>query len=231
MGQPLTASQLDAIRQFDTCTISNAIEEFGVRLRNEGYTRPGLQCLFPELPPTLGYAATSHIKCSNPPPLGANYYFDRTDWWGLMARLPSPHIAVIQDIDEHRGAGASIGEIHAGILRALGCAAAVTDGAVRDLPAVRSMRFPMFARSVSVSHAYVHMVDFGTPVEIFGLKICSGDLLYGDCHGVLSIPNEVAGEVAAKAEALRKKERTVIDLCRSSEFTIEKLRSTVRELA
>ena len=217
--------------QFDTCTISNAIEEFGVRLRNEGYTGPGLRCMFPELPPMLGYAATSHIKCSNPPPLGANYYLDRTDWWSLMAQQPAPHVAVIQDMDDRSGVGASIGEVHACILGALQCVGVVTDGAVRDLPAVRALRFPMFARFVSVSHAYVHMLDFGTPVEICGLKICSGDLLYGDCHGVLSIPNEIAGEVAAMAEKLLKKERKVIDLCRSSEFTIEKLRTAVREFA
>jgi hypothetical protein len=30
----LTSGQLDAIRQFDTCTIANAIEHFRVRLRN-----------------------------------------------------------------------------------------------------------------------------------------------------------------------------------------------------
>src|SRR5260370_2243672 len=95
-------------------------------------------------------------------------------------------------MDERTGVGASIGEVHASILGALQCVGVVTDGAVRDLPAVRALSFPMFARFVSVSHAYVHMLDFGTPVEICGLKICSGDLLYGDCHGVLSIPTHIS---------------------------------------
>ena len=210
--------------------MSNAIEEFGLRLRNEGYSRPGLRCIFPELPAMLGYAVTSRIKCSNPPPTG-NYYFDRTDTWNLMATQPGPHVAVVQDIDEKRGIGASVGEVHASIFQALGCTGVVTDGAVRDLAAVRALRFPMFAGCVSVSHAYVHMVDFGNPVEIFGLKIRPGDLLYGDCHGVLSIPEEIAGEVAAKAGELLKKERRVIDLCRSPEFSIEKLQAAVRDLS
>lgn len=229
MGKPLTSQQLEAIRQFDTCALSNAIEEFGLRLRNEGYTRPGLRCLFPSLPSMLGYAVTSRIKCSNPPPTGHSY-FDRTDWWNMMATLPSPRVAVIQDIDEKRGIGASVGEIHANIFRALHCAGVVTDGAVRDLAAVRSMHFPMFAGCVSLSHAYVHMVDFGNPVEIFGLKIKTGDLLYGDRHGLLSIPHEIAGELAAKGAEMLKNERRVIDLCRSPEFSIEKLQSAVRSL-
>ena len=229
MGQHLSASQLDAIRRFDTCAISNAIEEFGVRLRNDGYTKHGLRCIFPELAPMLGYAVTSRIKTSNPPPAG-HYYYDRTDWWELMLKRPAPHVAVIQDIDEKRGIGASVGEVHASILRALQCVGVVTDGAVRDLPAVRAMCFPMFASHVSVSHAYVHMVDFGQPVEICGLKIHSGDLLYGDCHGVLSIPGEIAVDIAAKAGELLKTERTVIDLCRSPEFNLQQLQSAVRHL-
>jgi 4-hydroxy-4-methyl-2-oxoglutarate aldolase len=225
----LTTQQLDAIRQFDTCTISNVIEEFGVRLRNEGFIRPGLRCLFDDLPPMLGYAATSRIKCSQPPPTG-HAYSDRTDWWKHMASIPVPRVAAVQDIDENPGIGAWVGEVHASILQALKCAGLVTDGAVRDLDAVRAMAFPMFACHVSVSHAFAHMVDFGGPVEIGGLKVHPGDLLYGDRHGVLSIPNQIAGEVAAKAAALTKRERKVIDLCRSPLFTIEKLRDALKDL-
>ena len=177
----------------------------------------------------LGYAVTMRVKTSNPPPTG-RYYFERTDWWKLMLQQPAPRVAVIQDIDEKRGIGASVGEVHSSILRALEGAGVVTDGAVRDLAAVRTMRFPMFSGSVSVSHAYVHMVDFGTPVEICGLRIQTGDLLFGDCHGVLSIPLEIAAEVAEMAAELLERERAVIDLCRSADFSIEKLQGAVREL-
>ena len=229
MGHHLAGTQLDAIKQFDTCSLSNAIEEFGLRLRNEGFTKAGLKCIFPELGPMLGYAVTSRIKTSDPPLTGA-YYFDRTDWWELMLKVPAPRVAVVQDIDPNPGIGASIGEVHGSILQALQCVGVVTDGAVRDLTAVRAMRFPLFARYVSVSHAYVHMVDFGRPVEICGLRIQSGDLLYGDCHGVLSIPHEIAGEIAAKAAELLKKERKVIDLCRSPEFSIDRLRLVLKDL-
>src|SRR6266567_3265292 len=117
----------------------------------------------------LGYAVTSRIKTSDPPLTGA-YYLDRTDWSDLMLKVPAPRVAVVQDIDPIPGIGASIGEVHGSILQALQCVGVVADGAVRDLTAVRAMRFPMFARYVSVSHAYVHMVDFGRPVEMGGLK-------------------------------------------------------------
>ncbi len=198
-------------------------------MRNEGYTKPGLRCIFKDLPPMLGYAVTSRIKSSQPPPT-SHSYFDRTDWWNHMATMPAPRVAVIQDIDDNPGIGAPVGEVHASILLALKCAGLVTDGAVRDLGAVRAMEFPMFACQVSVSHAYAHMVDFGGPVIIRGLTVHPGDLLFGDRHGVLSIPNQIAAEVAAKAAALIGKERKVIDLCRSPGFTIEKLRDAVKDL-
>jgi regulator of RNase E activity RraA len=74
----------------------------------------------------------------------------------------------------------------------------------------------------------MHVVDFGAPVEIFGLSIRSGDLLYADIHGVVSIPLEIAARIPAMALEIRAEERQIIDLCRSSEFSLEKLLKTVQ---
>lgn len=54
--------------------------------------------------------------------------------------------------------------------------------------------FHLFSRKVSVSHAFAHIVDFGTPVELGGLKISPGDLVHGDRHGVLTIPDRLLQE-------------------------------------
>ena len=59
------------------------IERFNIRLRNEGYTSPGLRCVNGRFPAILGYAATCRVKSSNPPMTG-NYYYDRTDWWSAI---------------------------------------------------------------------------------------------------------------------------------------------------
>jgi len=222
----LTLSDLDAIRQFDTCRIANAIEEFDIRLRNEGYTRPGLRCLLPELAPMLGYAVTAQIRCSNPPPTG-HVYPDRTDWWAWIQSLPAPRVAVIEDVDPQPGMGAFVGEVHAAILQALGCAGVVTNGAVRDLPGAGALGFPMFACHVSVSHAYAHIVNFNEPVRINGLSVRPGDLLYGDGHGLISIPAEIAADLPAVAARQAVKEREILELCRSRDFSISRLRTVV----
>src|ERR1035438_4437945 len=123
----LSSSQLEAIQQFDTCTIANAIERFKVRLRNEGFTRPGLRCVTKGATRLLGYAATSKVRSSNPPMTGA-LYLDRTDWWTNIEPLPAPRVAVIQDMDSPAGRGACMGEVHAAILKALRCTGVITNG-------------------------------------------------------------------------------------------------------
>jgi 4-hydroxy-4-methyl-2-oxoglutarate aldolase len=222
----LSREVLDAIRQFDTCTIANAIEHFRVRLRNEGFTRPGLNCVTGGAPRMIGYAATCRVRSAEPP-MSGNAYVDRTDWWEKIGDFPVPRIAVIQDLDAPYG-GSTVGEVHAAILKALHCDGLITNGAVRDLPGVRQMQFPMFAGSVSVSHAYMHIVEFGAPVEIFGLPVESGDLLYADCHGVVSIPLDIAARVAEVAAGIHAKEQNIIELCQSPEFNLEKLLTAVQ---
>jgi 4-hydroxy-4-methyl-2-oxoglutarate aldolase len=223
----LSSCQLEAIQQFDTCTIANAIEQFGVRLRNEGFTRPGLRCVTLSNTRLLGYAATSKVRSSDPPATGGSY-LDRTDWWAVIDRLPLPRIAVIQDLDPEPGIGASVGEVHAAILKALHCAGAITNGAVRDLPAVSRLEFPMFAPFVAVSHSYMHLVDYGEPVEILGLAVQAGDLLYADCHGVISIPLEIAAELPEVAARIRSKEQRIVQICLSSDFSTERLLNAIR---
>jgi 4-hydroxy-4-methyl-2-oxoglutarate aldolase len=219
---------LQAIRRFDTCTVANVIERFGVRLRNVGYTRPGLHCVTGGFPRAIGFAATSRVRLSDPPVTGGTFH-DRTDWWADIQGMPAPRIAVIQDLEPQAGSGSVVGQVHAGVLKAFGCTAVVTNGAVRILESVAAMEFPMFAHTVSVSHAYLHVVDYGRPVDIFGLRVHTGDLLLADCHGVISIPLEIANEVPRAAAEIRAKEQRIIDLCQSPGVTPEALLKAVQE--
>ena len=90
------------------------------------------------------------------------------------------------------GLGSFIGDVHANILRVLGCIGVVTNGAVRNVEAARALQFQMFARNLSVSHAFAHVFDFGGPVEVGHMQVRPGDLLHGDRHGVQTIPLEIA---------------------------------------
>ncbi len=171
----------------------------------------------------VGYAVTVRVKTSNPPVLGRSFLSDH-DWWPAIESWPKPRILAIQDIDSTPGLGASVGQVAAAILQALNCVGVVTNGAVRDLRAVADMGLPLFACHVSPSHAYAHAVDHFQPVEICGLAIRSGDVLMADCHGVVSIPLELVPSLPRIANDLLHRKRRIIDFCRSSEFSLEKLR-------
>jgi len=217
---------LKALRAHDTCTVANAIESFDVRLRNEGYADASVRCLTNCTAPVVGHAVTARIRCSSPPMTGGAFV-DRTDWWDHILTIPGPRIVVIEDVDEKPGTGAFLGEVHACILQALGCVAAVTNGSVRDLPAISAGGFQLFADHVSVSHAYVHVVEFGTPVKVGGLEVNPGDLLHADCHGVLSVPQEIAADIPRAAAQIIERERRVLDLCKAGGVTVQKLRDAV----
>ena len=114
-------------------------------------------------------------------------------------------------------------------MRALGCVGYVTNGAVREVPAVRKLGLQLFAGKLAVSHAYAHIFDYGAAVEIAGLQVHPGDLLHGDRHGLLTIPKSIAGNVPATAEKLRKSEQRIIAFCESGDFSLEQLRQVIQQ--
>lgn len=217
----LTEEELGALRQFDTCMIANAIEQFNVRLRNTGFTDGRVRCMFPDAPPMVGYAVTGRLRSGAPPIAGV--FRDRGDLWARILEMQAPRILVLEDVDEQPGRGAFLGDMHAAILRALGCVGYVTNGAVRELPSVHSIGMQLFAESLAVSHAYAHIFDIGVPVTIDGMEVHSGTLLHGDQHGIVTVPAEIAVEVANVAARLQRSEREVIEFCQSRNFSIEKL--------
>jgi 4-hydroxy-4-methyl-2-oxoglutarate aldolase len=173
--------------------LSNAIETFDVRPRDEGYMSMEIRCLFPELGPMVGYAATATIRAKRP---GRG---DQTALYRHVRDVATPRVVVVQDLDDPPGHGSLWGEVNATIFGALGCAGCVTNGCVRDLKEARAMGFQFFARGPGVSHAYVRVESAGQPVTVGGLRVSSRDLIHADQHGVLLIPIEIAGELPAAA--------------------------------
>jgi hypothetical protein len=60
-----------------------------------------------------------------------------------------------------------------------------------------------------------------------GLKIRSGDLLHGDLHGGQSIPLEIANKIPPVAAKISATEQALIALCRSADFSVDKLRVAI----
>jgi 4-hydroxy-4-methyl-2-oxoglutarate aldolase len=220
---PLDFKVLLDIKRFDTPTVANAIETFNVRPRNQGFMRPEIKCVFPEFSPMVGYAVTGKIRAAQAPPQGVSYT-KRSDWWDFIVSIPQPRVIVLEDLDDPPGCGSFWGEVNGSIHLALGCVGAVTNGCVRDLKEVREMGFHFFSQHIAVSHAYVHMVEFGKPVTIGGLAVKPGDLLHGDQHGVHNVPIDIAPKIPEAVAKIVAAERRTIDYCHSPGFTLEGLK-------
>jgi 4-hydroxy-4-methyl-2-oxoglutarate aldolase len=218
----VTEDTLDALREFDTCAVTNAVERFNIRLRNTGFTNGSIHCRFPDAPAMVGFAVTARLRSEDPPMTGSMFR-NRSDFWNAILTIPAPRVLVLQDMDDDPGRGAFVGDVHAAILKALGCVGYVTNGAVRELPGVRSVGLQLFSGSLAVSHAYAHIFDVGSKVVVGALEVQPGELLHGDQHGVLTIPTEIAAQIPQVAEDRRRIEKRVIDFCKSGSFSVEKL--------
>jgi len=225
----LSEQTIAALRRFGTCTVSNAVERFQIRLRNTGFTDATVHCRFPDASPMVGYAVTARLRSGEPPVAGSRFR-DRTDFWNTILTFPAPRILVLQDMDDPPGRGAFVGDVHAAILKALGCVGLLTNGAVRELTGAQKLGFQLFSGNLAVSHAYAHIFDVGAKVQVGGMEIRPAELLHGDRHGVLNIPEQIAAEVPVVAAELEREEQKVIEFCQSGEFSIARLNKLTKSL-
>lgn len=95
----------------------------------------------------------------------------------------------------------------------LGAAGAVLNGYSRDTKEILNLNFPTFSYGGYAQDQGPRgkVVDFNTPIEIDGIRITPGDIVYGDRDGVLIVPQEVEEEAfkgaieKARGEQLVKK--------------------------
>jgi 4-hydroxy-4-methyl-2-oxoglutarate aldolase len=219
---------IDALKKISSPSVANAIETFNVRPRDQGNMSSAIRTLFPELGPLVGYAVPCLIR-AEPQPL-QGHRASTYGWWDYVLTIPAPRVIVVHDLDEPRGQGAQWGEVQANIHKALGCAGVITDGSVRDLDEVKALGFQFAAAHVSVSHAYVHMVDFGLPVKIGGLWIKPGDLVHADQHGVVTVPLDIAAKIPEAVAKVEADERQIIGVCQSRDFSVDKLKALFQKI-
>jgi 4-hydroxy-4-methyl-2-oxoglutarate aldolase len=228
MVEPLHPDRLEELRLYSSPTVANAIETFNLQPRTAGFMSSEIRCIFPDLGTMVGYAYTATIRATTAPPATAAAL--RPAMWRELEKIPSPRVVVIQDLDDPPGVGAFWGDVQSNIHRALECIGTVTNGSVRDLEEVHALGFHFFAGSVSVSHAYVHLVEIGVPVQVGGVTVRPGDLLHGDRHGVLTVPSEVAGRIQEGVEKVEGVERQIVTYCQSARFTRQGLEDLYKKL-
>lgn len=214
---------LTLLQKVDTPTVCNAIEVVQGKRGFSRYTKGTMQHSRPGAPAMIGFARTAKIAGRLPSTEDpAVIRSRRMDYFRSMAGGLGPSVAVIEDTDYPDCVAGWWGEVHAAVHKGLGLGGAVTNGVMRDLD-VMDEDFPVLAGSIGVSHGYVHVVEIGTPVNVFGITVTQGDLIHADRHGALVIPEHAVPDLKTAIDTVIANESIVIGPARESEFDINKL--------
>jgi 4-hydroxy-4-methyl-2-oxoglutarate aldolase len=115
-----------------------------------------------------------------------------------------------------------MGDIMALACQIRGIAGLVIDGGVRDLADIKALGFPVFARTVNAGGAIKDSLgQTACPVVCGGVLVNSGDLVVGDCDGVVVVPRAQIEKVLPAAEAIAAKEPGIRERLLAGESTIE----------
>jgi regulator of RNase E activity RraA len=226
VSEPVSADELAALAQFDTPTICNALELVTPERRALGFNRRPLIAPIAIPKAVVGYARTVMIRSREPYPRSKeDARAKRLAYYEYIAKAPRPSLCIMQDVDgPDAGLGCFWGEVQSNLHKALGCAGVVTDGAVRDIDAWAE-GFAVLAGSVMPSHAHVDIVDFGHTVSVAGMIVSSDDIVHADRHGAVVIPSAAVKRLPEAAMTLARREKVVLDACRTPGFKAADLRA------
>lgn len=208
----LSPEQLSGLKKYDSPTICNAIESFGIQERLEGIMMPGMTLRTESGDPVIGYAATAKVSGTMPDPKAHQMLMG---YYQHVRDSQKPCIAVIQDVDREP-CGSFWGEVQATVHKSLGAVGAIVDGGVRDIAEADQLGFAFYSTQVHVAHGYTHVEKYNCPVKILGLEIHPGDLLFADRYGVVKIPAEIALNLAGACERTIRAELPVLEPCREA---------------
>jgi regulator of RNase E activity RraA len=105
----------------------------------------------------------------------------------------------------------------------MGVQAVVTDGSVRDVDKLPDDVL-LLSCGLRHSHAFVHIADFGSQVNVFGMSVSHGELVHADEHGAVAFPDHLIEDVASCAAEFVAAEEPIIAACRADRLSLDELK-------
>ncbi len=203
---PPAPAVLDALRAISTATLSTQLLKRGVRTHYVNGVLPidDEAASFAAPAFTLRYVPAREDKAV--PEVWADRNYPQRK---AIETVPEGWALIVDAMGDTRAG--SIGDILALRLQKRGVAALVTDGALRDTPAIAKTGFPAFcaAAAVPASIATLFAADLQCPIACGGAAVFPGDILVGDAEGVVVIPRALTEEVARDGAEQERFERFV----------------------
>ncbi len=206
-------------RELFSCVVGDVMDKMGL-LRQ--YLPPRIRPLAPDMV-VAGRAM---------PVLEADYFSDTVEGPGPLGRKPfGLMLEALDSLKPHEvyiapavsGEYAMWGELMSARAQILGAAGTVLDGYARDTRGIIETRFPTFAIGSygQDQGARGKIVDYRVPIEIGGIRISPGTIVFGDIDGVVTIPRQAEAEVIAKSFEKVRGEAKVAEAIRAGMSTTE----------
>ena len=222
MSNPVSESDLEALRQIDTPTICNAIEPLQVRSNTRGFMGWDIRCMFPEFGVMVGYAVTATLDTMTPGRVHDSAA--RFEFFEAIQDSAKPAVLVLKDIGPRPYHGCHFGDGLATTSMRLGAIGLVTDGGVRDVDTVREMGFHYFAPGMVPAHGNFGFREAQVPVEVSGVVVNPGDLIHADINGVTMIPVDTVSQVIERAREITRREAAGHAWVNSDEFSLDTMK-------
>jgi len=135
--------------------------------------------------------------------------------------LAEPGDVLVVDANGYTEAGL-VGELLATSCQTHGLAGIVIDGAVRDVPELTELEFPVYTRGTCPKGSYKgHPGSINVPISCGNVSVDPGDIVVGDAEGVVVIDPEHADTVAANARSKLEEETAMKARIEAGEYIYE----------
>ena len=216
LAQPPAADPLvEGFRQVEVASVADAIEQlYGQKMYMHHEMRPLFTTKFAGPAVTVLMKKEEHTEGSK----ASQGMLDAID----SAAPGSVYVMKLEDGADIAG----IGGLMATAMKARGLAGAVIDAAIRDVPQIKKIQFPVFSIGVAPSTSVNHyrFAGVNVPVTCAGALVNANDIITADEDGVVVVPRARAAEILKKAQDLDNTEHTMIPF-------IEKFRSIKEAVA
>jgi regulator of RNase E activity RraA len=178
--------------------ISDILDGLGFR---DQVLRPGIMPLQPDRRPLVGRAATVVIA--------PQFEVVEQPYTNQIAAIDAlqPGDVVVSGVGGLTDV-AVWGELFSNAALARGARGVLTDGCHRDTRMILDLGFPVFSRGARPVDASGRctVISRNRPVEVAGVLVRPGDIVFAEVDGVAIVPQEVAGETVERAFAKAVKE-------------------------
>jgi len=220
---------IQELRKFDTATICNVVATYPesdicMKLydawNGEYYTDTTIHCIYPELGPVCGYAATALYSDKSPEHSELNPWvlYDHLD------STPKPIILAAKQTYSNSLLNRSglFGGMMTAEFRAFGIVGVVTDGPMRDYVEIREQKVQYLATGFTSGHGDTQLRAANIPVTVGHMTVKPGDIIHMDQCGACKFPADKLAKVLEFATELLRREAKEKSFFQDSSFSLER---------